>query len=478
LALLAILLPLIFGFLALTIDASLLMARSRDAQHATDAAATAAARDLSRGWSSSVALTTATDVVTNRNGLTTSQVTVNIPPTSGPHTGVAGYVEVITLTPSENLFERVFGSQEKPKVRSRSVAGAENATTGAALVVLDPTPSPITVAATSLISITIPPVDLAGLEILGLGSVKVDGAVHVNTEWGGRDENWDQVGANFGLPYAVTCTPLLPLSKLQARDVRVVGGVDTPNNYISFSSGGDAPLQANRQPVPDPYRTLPAPSTASDPTNVSTTNYGGVSVTGLPLIGPTKHLYPGVYDWIQVVSGKAMFHPGVYIIRGKNPVTQISLALAAAQITANGCMFYVTNSASYSASTGSPDSGDGEIEPAAPGVTALLPSIVINTALLGSEITGLNSPGSPFHGMVLYQRRQDRRPIAIVGLQILGTQSFSGNVYAKWGQIVFAGEGTYDANFVAGTMRFVNVLGVTFKPTTLLPAAKDVYLVE
>jgi hypothetical protein len=185
-----------------------------------------------------------------------------------------------------------------------------------------------------------------------------------------------------------------------------------------------------------------------------------------------------VYDWISVGSGIAVLHPGVYIIRGKNPVTQIPLSIVAGQVSADGVMFYITDSSSYDGVSGSPDDSDGDEEPASPGVASLLPSAVISAALLGSNIAGLDDPGSPFHGMLIYQRRQDRRPIVIAGEQLLGTGNFSGTIYAKWGQILFAANGTYDLRIVGGTVRFINVLGATIAPTNLLPAAKDVYLVE
>ncbi len=63
---------------------------------------------------------------------------------------------------------------------------------------------------------------------------------------------------------------------------------------------------------------------------------------------------PGVYDWIQVVSGKVVFNPGVYIIRSVNPVTQIGLSVLAGQVSANGVMFYITNTTTYSATSGAP----------------------------------------------------------------------------------------------------------------------------
>ena len=125
-------------------------------------------------------------------------------------------------------------------------------------------------------------------------------------------------------------------------------------------------------------------------------------------------LNPGVYDWIEIVTGRVVFNPGVYVIRGVNPLTRIGLNILAGRVTANGVMFYMTNSTGYSAGAGSPDSADGETVPAVPGLGSLLPSAVINIGLLGSQFTPLDDPSSPFDGMSIYQRRQDRRPIVIL----------------------------------------------------------------
>jgi hypothetical protein len=211
---------------------------------------------------------------------------------------------------------------------------------------------------------------------------------------------------------------------------------------------------------------------------VNTAFRGGVTVTGLPILGPPVNLQPGVYDYINVVSGVVNFQPGVYIIRGRSPLTQLSLSMVAGTVNAQGVLFYITNSAGYDGASGAPDSGDGETAPAPPGLGALLPSVVIQAGLLGSGLSGLNSPGSPFDGMVIYQRRQDRRPIVIAHQNLLGSGDFSGAVYAKWGHVIFLGNGTYDARFVCGSMRVLTLFDSTLAPSRTFPPAQDVLLVE
>jgi Flp pilus assembly protein TadG len=476
LVLLAVMLPALLGIVGLVIDGGLMMANYRALQHATDAAATASAMDLRLGKSTVTATATANEFIHVSNQLPNASVVVHIPPTSGPFAGRAGYVEVSAETNYRSRFMPIVGGILNNTLRTRAVAGNSNVTTGASIVVLDPDPADLSIP--PLPGLPALPSLIAGLEVEGLGRFSVDGAVLVNNGWGGVDENGDPAGNAAGPPYAVSCMPALSTTRLLARDIRVVGGVDNQSNYGNFANGKASPLQANRLPVPDPYEGLPVPTTSSDSSNVNTTLRGSVTVTGLPVIGPPVTLRPGIYQYIRIVSGVANFQPGVYIIRSKDPVTQMSLSMIAGTVNAHGVLFYITDSAGYDGVSGSPDSGDGETSPASPGAGALQPSVFIQAGLLGSGISELNSAGSPFDGMVIYQRRQDRRPIEIVHQSLVGSGSFSGVVYGKWAHVVFVGNGTYDARFVCGTMRVLTLFDSTLAPSQSFPRAKDVLLVE
>jgi hypothetical protein len=98
-------------------------------------------------------------------------------------------------------------------------------------------------------------------------------------------------------------------------------------------------------------------------------------------------------------------------------------------------------------------------------VTNTLPVAAINIGLLGSRLSGLNDPASPFDGMLIYQRRHDRRPIAIVQENLLGAGQLSGTIYSKWGHVILAGKGDLDARFVVGTMRIVALLDMEIRPS-------------
>jgi len=479
LALMAIVLPTIVAMLGLTFDASLLMQTYRDQQQVVDSAATLAARRLADGASLAEARTAATEHVRQTNGWSDATVTVNQGPTAGPFAGNSDFVEVLVTQNSPTWFMKSVSLSEV--IQTRAVAGMRDATDEAAIVVLEKNPAGITLTGLP-IALSLPSTNLGGFENLGLGRLNVDGAVLVNTEWGGYDENFDPVGCPTFLRHAATCTPLLPLTKVQARDIRVVGGVDNPNNYGSYDGDDEGVLRANRRAVEDPLLELPAPTLGADPANVSAVDRGGVSVINLPILAPPVRLRPGVYDYIHVVTGPVTFEPGIYIVRGKHPLTQIPLNITAGPVTAEGVMFYLTDSSGYSVSTGAPDASDGESQPANYSLKTLLPSAVINAAILGSSFTPLDSPGSPFDGMLIYQRRTDRRPIVLVAEQLLGgllgSTELAGRIYCKWAPLVFVANGTFDLSMCVGSLRLVNALDCTLEPSDPLPPARDVYLVE
>ncbi len=474
LVLFAVVLPTLLAIASLVLDSGLMMLDSRRMQHVADSAATAAALELVDGGDLESA---AISYVHDFNELPDTQVEVFYPPLRGSYVGLNDYVEVTLRRDHVVHFPRMSGDLDEPLIETRAVAGREPSTGGAAVVLLDPDPAAITLAPLPISLPSVTPL-LGGLEVLGLGRLRVHGAIHVNNTWGGRDENGEQVGSASLLRHACSCTPLLPLTRVLATDVRVVGGVDDPDHYGPLQPGALAPLRANRRAVPDPYASLPPPTTANDSLNVIPTEHGGVTIVNLPPLQPPVVLRPGVYDWIEIVSGRVIFEPGIYVIRGVHPITQIGLSILTGTIRAEGVMFYLTNSASYSVASGLPDQLDGETPPASPGGLTLLPSAIIDAGLLDSRFSPLDSPGSPFDGLLIYQRRQDRRPILIVQQALLGNSQFAGNIYAKWSHVILAANGTYRSAIVAGSLRVATVLDSTIEPIELLPPAYDVYLVE
>lgn len=476
LVIVAILFPTIIAMTGIVIDCGILMNAQRELQHAADAAATGVAIHKQQGGAVNQMNAVAQAIVKTDNGFADATVSMNSPPLSGLYVGSDKHLEVIVSRNAQIYFMPLLFGASTRTVSARGAAGCENSTAGAAVVVLDPDPDNLTIGTLPLLLPALPSL-VGGVEILGLGSVEVDGAMLVNNEWGGKDEFGKPAGDGPGLPCAMACTPILPLTRIKARDYRIVGGVDSPNCYGNFLSGQPSPLKANRLPVPDPLRTLPPPTLASDPANVRANTYGGKTIVGIPLIGPPTILQPGVYEWIVVVSGKVIFQPGVYIIRSKDPITQLSLSVVAGEVTANGVMFYITDNAAYTPASGLPDSADGETKPANT-LGTILPSVVIDAGLINSQFNGLNDPTSLYDGMLIFQRRKDRRPILLLQTQFLLGGGIDGTIYSKWGHVILSGQGTYKTAIVTGTLRFITVLDLKVKPTTLLPAATDVFLVE
>src|SRR6185436_14231717 len=121
---------------------------------------------------------------------------------NGPYAGSSTHVEVFVNDQVSTYFIHILGGPTARDIAVRSVAGFEASTTGAAIVVLDPDPpafdvSPLPSVA-ALGALPSLPGIIGGLEVLGVGSVEADGAVLVNTSWGGLDENGQQVGESHG----------------------------------------------------------------------------------------------------------------------------------------------------------------------------------------------------------------------------------------------------------------------------------------
>src|SRR6202008_2228965 len=117
---------MICGVTSLVIDGGLMMQDYRAGQHATDAAATAAAFDLRLGGTEAQAINTAREFVQDANERPDSSVTVSIPPTSGTFAGRPNFVEVTTQSPFRSKFSRIFDGVVTRDISNRSVAGLDD----------------------------------------------------------------------------------------------------------------------------------------------------------------------------------------------------------------------------------------------------------------------------------------------------------------------------------------------------------------
>ncbi len=131
LVLTALCMTAMLGFMALALDVGILFRARRNIQIAADAAAVAGALDYLYNGSTTTA-TTAAKSASATNGYTDgtagATVTVNLPPTSGPNTASAGFIEAIVTAPQSTLFMSMFGTSSV-NISARAVAATPSSGT-------------------------------------------------------------------------------------------------------------------------------------------------------------------------------------------------------------------------------------------------------------------------------------------------------------------------------------------------------------
>jgi hypothetical protein len=309
----------LLGAVALSLDGGALFTRRRSVQAAADAAALAAACDLynnywsangndPNGTAKASALATAQADGYNNDG-TTNTVTVNIPPLSGPYTGLSGYVEVIIQFNEQRSFSSIFSSGPVP-IRARAVALGSPVAANVGILVLDPTGK-------------------GALNAQGGGNSTVSGTpVIVNST------NADAAIAGGG-------------GALTAQKFIIAGGYTTTGNG-SFVG----PIYTNHQGMADPLVDLPVPDTSTMTVQSNrSTQYTSGDIS----------LQPGVYKGGISASGTASLTlaPGVYYMDGGG----FSFS-GQGNLTGNGVMIY--NAPGNGNSGGISVSGQGSMVISAP----------------------------------------------------------------------------------------------------------------
>ncbi len=139
----AVMLVVVLGLAALSVDGGNLYVERRNTQAAADASADAAAIELLASYASDGGVDSdgiardAALFLAAEHGYPASSVTVNIPPKSGSFVGKNGYVEVLIKTNPPRFFSKIFSNKEQV-VNSRSVAGGTMIASKASVLVLDP----------------------------------------------------------------------------------------------------------------------------------------------------------------------------------------------------------------------------------------------------------------------------------------------------------------------------------------------------
>ena len=262
----------VLSVLALSLEGGLLLSERRTAQATADAASMAAAADFYWNWyqnfgsdPNSTAYNSAM-YTASQNGYTNdgvnTKVTVNIPPKTGPYTGMPAYAEVIVEYYHTRGFSSLFGTDQIP-VRARAVAVGKPNAGEFGILVLDPSSK-------------------------------------------------SAFNAGGGGTVTVTNTPIIVDSADQAGSIANGGTtVTAPSYYLAgnytTAGGGQffGTLNTNQRYVPDPLASLPVP----DPKTMTVESNNKTQLTS-----GTTILYPGVYKGGISASSTAnvIMMPGIY----------------------------------------------------------------------------------------------------------------------------------------------------------------------
>jgi Flp pilus assembly protein TadG len=495
-ALFAVVLTVLIGFLGLVIDGGFLLAGHRQAQSMADTAALAAAMDRLRGKPEATATTTATTFVQTHNGQADATVEINFRPTQGPYQGRDGYVEAIVTLPVHTFFMHVLGANPEQTVQARAVANwTELRVSGEGASVLDPRCE-----------------SAPGIAVSSNNSgLVVDGGVFDNNGGGGVDENGNPVSTSCGtgVPAASGGSSGANAIGIRTTDFSVVGGVDNPDLFKNIKTGTSSPniLHTGALPLPDLLASLATPSVANGVTNEK---WGAISVSNNSLNqtgtstadanqaypngfldqdagGMLVHMKPGIYDAISITGGRIKLDPGIYVIAAKG---NSALKITGGTVTGNGIMFYNTGG-NYVAQSGAPDNADvfdaAGVLPPPPanqsgtsfGDVNISTSVTfrpIDTTNPAYDYTGMNGI-SVFNGLLFYQRRANDNAFTITGNAADGV--LAGTLYAKWSRFHISGSGSFAAQFVVGSIEISGNGALTLNYAgPNIGKAPTVYLVE
>lgn len=295
----------VFGIAALVFDGGLMLLEKRTQQNAADAAALAGARFLPGDPASAEAAALA---IATENGYTdgtgNQEVTVNIPPVSGPHAGNGGFVEVLIDDETVSFFAGIWGIFGHD-VGSRAVAANIDGPLGPfGLLALNDT-------------------ECAALKVSGNGVLQSDGDIQVNS----------------------TCTPnamhLIGTGEIvTAPDVacNVTGGYQEGG-----ASDNNCPVAEGVTAIPDPLLGLDEPPIPTDADGIVVYPPSPVQIVGSRLIpagcpggstaathdapvlceftgaynGTEWRLFPGYYPGgIALRGGRYLLEPGIYYMGG------------------------------------------------------------------------------------------------------------------------------------------------------------------
>jgi Flp pilus assembly protein TadG len=312
----ALLMVVLFGFMAVAIDLGVLRHQKRQMQTVADAAAIAGALNLplyaATGGTTlefpNVGVTAGAQIAASQNGFTSggnNTLTVNNPPVvSVPYGGNTGCVEVIASQSGSTYFANILGIKSM---------------TAAARAVACQTSSP------NCIYVT----DTSGTDVTVTGS---GGGGNLNASCG--------IVVNSSSPSAISVTGSGGGGQISATSIGVVG---KPGYTDTGGKITPTPV-SNIIPASDPLAYLPQPTVGA------CTHPTTVTVSGTTTLNPG--VYCGGLNIVTSGSATVTFNPGLYIFTGSS--TGISF-IASGSLTVNGTgVTFYNNSTSGSMSfTGS-----------------------------------------------------------------------------------------------------------------------------
>ena len=373
----------IMGFVAMVTDLGFMQHQKNRMQTAADSAAMAAAQELNYGDSVSAGKA---DSATNgfTDGQSSVSVAINNPPSSGPNSSKAGYIEAIVSKPEPTYFLRVLGFTSI-KVSARAVATQGNGPN--CIYVLDPSASP---------------------------AMSVNGNVSINSSCGLLVDSTSSSGMSFNGNVTVT-----------APTIGVVGGYTSTGNVTLSPTPKTGGIAAT-----DPLAYVPAPST-SGCAHTSFTLNGNTGSSGSPY-----QLYPGTYCGGITVSGNAYLHfnPGTYVLNGGGFKTGGNTVMSGTEVT-----FYNTSGlGGYQGITLNGNATSNFSAPTSGPLAGILffQDRSIPSSAAGSTITG--NTGSTFDGAMYFPTTQ---------VTLSGNSSVGGYGIVVADKLVVSGNSTLGNNY-------------------------------
>ena len=444
-------LPALVGMVGLVIDGGLMMATYRQAQNAADAAALVGANALLRGLGNVKATSDANTLLSNYNVTSGTYApssgtgTINIPPVlTASYSGSANYVEAVVSLPLTTYFIQVLpGISQSQSVTAHAVAGYESYSADAGVMVLASTGN--------------------GLTVEGSSTLLIPGNVVVNS-------SMQPTGSKKNTTAAVDVTGA---SQIKAYAVNIMGGdyVESSSAITNYTTGGPNPVQTGALPTPDPFDNgmyqLPTPSTAN---GVVATTHNNTSISS-----GTTTLSPGIYNGGISISRAAnvTLNPGIYVLQGGG----LSIA-GNATVNGSGVMFYNTGSNYPSTGTNPTDNSDlSTVDPYNQNPLAEAPGdggVSIGNSVT-VNVTPYNSSGSPFNGILIYQRRANTQKISMSG----SFSGLTGLIYAKWAEVDISASAANGAQIIANNIDISGSATITIKySNTSKGPVPAVYLVD